>query len=284
MYKNIYPCIWMNGTANAAVNLYKSAFSNTIILADTPMVKMLGFGNQKLMLLDGGPHYQPNPSVSLYVVFETEEQIKQAFEMLSVDGKILMPYNTYPWSKKYVWLEDKFGVSWQLSFAENNDPLHRLSPVLMFTGSNAGKAEEAIQYYTALFPNSSVRNIFRYEAGDMDKTGYIKHAQFFISNTLFMAMDSFHDHKFNFSPGMSFVVDCDTQDEIDTCWNYLTAEGAEQRCGWLIDKYGASWQIVPSILPSLMQNERTATCVMNAMFTMNKFNIEALEKAAEESN
>lgn len=202
-----------------------------------------------------------------------------AWKILSKDGTVLMPVDNYAWSKKYGWVQDRFGVNWQLSFSDSAIANQKITPALMFTGENSGKAEEAIKYYTSLFEESGVVMISRYKKTDNDIEGNVNHAQFTLNKQLFMAMDSSMMHKFSFNEGISFVVECDSQKEIDFFWDNLTEGGKESQCGWLKDKYGVSWQIIPSILNELMSDINKSERVMNAFLKMKKFDIEKLINA-----
>ena len=147
----------------------------------------------------------------------------------------------------------------------------------MFTHDQFGKAEEAIHFYTGLFPNSSTTGILKYSKEDEDEEGKVKHAQFSIDGFVMMAMDSSFDHPFRFSEGISIAVDCDTQEEIDHYWDKMTADGGEESmCGWLKDKFGVSWQIVPAILPKLMADPEKSQKVIEAFMKMRKFDIDVL--------
>lgn len=168
-------------------------------------------------------------------------------------------------------------MNWQLM--KDEDESKNIFPSLMFTKDNAGKAEQAIHFYTSIFENSEIELISKYEKGEPDVEGYIKHAQFTLNDVLFSAMDSSGVHEFTFNEGVSIVVPCDTQQEIDHFWDSLTREGEESMCGWLKDKYGVSWQIVPSMLGKLMNDPSKREKVMKAFLQMKKFDIEKLEHA-----
>jgi len=187
-----------------------------------------------------------------------------------------MPLDKYDWSEKYGWVQDKFGISWQLAFGKFKDVGQKFTPTLMFTNNKAGRAEEAIRYYTSVFDNSSIVGILKYTAGENDVLGYVKHAQFKLGQQVFMAMDSSLTHDFNFNEAVSLVVECNTQKEIDHYWGKLGMEGEEGQCGWLKDKFGVSWQVVPSILGKLMNDPEKAPRVMQAFMKMKKFEIEKL--------
>lgn len=280
MENKLYPCLWFDGTAKQAADLYSTAFANTKTIADNGMVVMLQIDGCNIMGLNGGPMFKPNASISLFAVFDNEAAVDAAWSVLSQGGAALMPLNKYPWSDKYGWVQDKFGISWQLMLTKPGIMTQAITPAFMFTQAVAGKAEEAMQFYTSLFPNSSIQDISRYEKGEGDVEGTVKHGRFLLEGQQFVAMDSSMPHAFTFGEGVSVVVNCDTQEEIDHYWNNLTANGGEESmCGWLKDKYGVSWQIVPAVLGSLMSDPQKGNRVMQALMKMKKLEIEKLVNA-----
>jgi predicted 3-demethylubiquinone-9 3-methyltransferase (glyoxalase superfamily) len=160
----------------------------------------------------------------------------------------------------------------------------KIVPFLMFVGDQAGKADEAVHFYSSLFPDSSIAMIARYGQGEGDPEGTIKHASFSLNGQDFMAMDSSYEHKFTFTEALSFFVNCETQEEVDELWEKLTAGGEEVQCGWLKDKFGVSWQIVPTILGELMNDPdpEKSSRVTKAMLQMKKIDIEGLKRAYEQ--
>lgn len=279
MIHPIYPCLWLDNQAKEAAAFYCSVFKNSRIVADTPMVATFELAGQKFMLLNGGPAFKPNPSISFYGLLDTREEIDQAWTNLSAGGSVLMPLDQYPWSDRYGWVQDKFGISWQLSLSKIPGVDQKFSPALMFTNTYAKKTEQAIRFYTSLFDKSSVISISKYKAGEAGPEGTVLHAQFKLNDYVFMAMDSPIDHAFTFNEGISFVVECDTQQEIDYFWNKLTEGGSESMCGWLKDQFGISWQIVPTVLGKLMSDPQRSGRVVQAFLKMKKFDIDALVKA-----
>jgi len=280
MKDSIYPCIWFDNQAKAAAEFYCSAFPDTKLQCETAMVTLFSIRGKVFMGLDGGPQHKPNPSVSFFQVFETEDELNKAWEILSASGKVLMPLDTYPWSSKYGWLEDQFGVSWQLSLAMAAGEDADVFPSLMFTGEQNGKAQQAIDFYTNLFPNSSVALISKYEAGEHDTEGNIKHAQIYLNGYRVALMESSMEHKFDFNWGVSLVVNCQTQQEIDYYWDKIAERGKPSMCGWTQDEFGLWWQIVPASLGTYMNDPVKAPKVMDAFMKMTKFNIAELEQAA----
>lgn len=280
MNNSIYPCLTLKGKVAEAAGFYINTFGEGKIVQTSPFVILIELSGQKMMLLNDGPSSLPNGSVSFMVISETAEETEQYWNKLIDGGQIFMPLDSYDWSTKYGWVQDKYGVSWQLYTGSKDDTPQKFCPTLMFTGANAGKAAEAVHFYTGLFPKSHIEGIMEYEEGDGDTPGLVKHAQFVINDFIAMAMDSSAEHGFDFNDAISLVVNCDTQEEIDRYWNQLTANGGyEVACGWLTDKYGISWQIVPKVLGKLMTDPERGQRAMNAMMKMKKLIIADLENA-----
>lgn len=276
MKQKITPCLWYNGQAQEAATLYCSVFANARITSQSPIVTAIDVSGQSITLLDGGPMYQPNPSISFYYVCETNEEIDRIWKAFTKEGEIMMAMDKYPWSEKYGWVTDKFGVSWQLALGKVSDVGQKITPCLMFTGKQYGRADEAIAHYSSVFKNSKVDGIMRYGKGMApEQEGKVQHAQMKLGDYKIMLMESAGDHKFKFSEGVSLTIHCEDQDEIDYYWNRLTESGEESRCGWLKDKFGVSWQIIPVMLSQLISNPKGA----QAMMTMKKINIEQIVQA-----
>jgi len=266
-------CLWFNNNALEGAEFYEQVFPEFKWISKNPMAVNYTILGHKFMNLNGGPGFPINPSISFFIQLTDEKLLEETWHKLMEGGMIMMDYNTYPWSKKYGWGSDKFGVSWQLMLVEGENSL---VPSFMFVQENVGKAEEAMDFYASIFPNSASLAKARYEKGEQDVEGYLKFSRTQLNGTIFGAMDSSMKHLFSFSEGVSFVIVVDTQDEIDFYWDKLVAGGKEGKCGWLKDKYGVSWQIVPSILPSLMNNPETAPKTMYNFMQMTKFIIEKL--------
>ncbi|WP_300669494.1 VOC family protein [Soonwooa sp.] len=277
---NIFPCFWFDGKANEAAQLYTDVFPNAVVTVNSPVVVNLEINGQKLMLLNGGPMFQPNPSVSIMVMCETDEEVENYYNKLSPDGKVLMELNSYPWSDKFAWINDKFGVSWQ--FYKGDKMEQKYVPTLMFVQENNGKCREAMNFYTSIFPNSKIDGILEHTEASGDLAGMVAHAWFVIDNYSLYAMDCGTTHDFSFTEGASIVVMTADQEETDKYWNALTSDGGqESQCGWLKDKYNLSWQIVPHRLIHLMNdpNREKSQKVVEAMLKMKKIIIADLEAA-----
>jgi predicted 3-demethylubiquinone-9 3-methyltransferase (glyoxalase superfamily) len=236
---------------------------------------------QQFMALDGGPAFKFTPAISFFVNCETEEEVDQLWEKFSDGGMALMPLQKYPFSEKFGWIMDKYGLTWQVNLGARSQ---KITPFLMFVGKQHGNAEEAINFYTSLFKNSSVERVERYGAGEGGgENGTVKHAVFQLNGQEFMAIDSNAAHPFTFTEAISLYVECESQEEVDYFWNKLSADPSSEQCGWLKDKYGVSWQIIPTALTQLMSDPdpEKSKRVMDAMLQMKKIDIAGLKKAYE---
>jgi predicted 3-demethylubiquinone-9 3-methyltransferase (glyoxalase superfamily) len=294
----IVPHLWYDKEAKEAAQFYVSIFpdskmSDVTTIHDTPSgdsnIVSFELWGQKFMAISAGPHFKINPSISFMVNFDpsrekdASEKIDEVWNKLSQGGVALMPLGKYPFSEKYGWVQDKYGLSWQLILTNpEGEERPAIIPSLLFVGDQCGNAEEAITFYLSVFKNAKQGQIARYPKGmEPDKEGTIMFADFMLENQWFTAMDSAHEHHFSFNEAISFMVYCDTQEEIDTYWEKLSAVPEAEQCGWLKDQFGVSWQIVPRKMDEMMskgtpeQLER----VTKAFLKMKKFDLEELQKA-----
>jgi predicted 3-demethylubiquinone-9 3-methyltransferase (glyoxalase superfamily) len=279
MSNPINPFLWFDGQARAVADFYAATFPDAKILGGSPMVVSVEVGGLKLSLLDGGPQFKVNPSISFFYNCGTEAEIDRLWDALSRGGNVLMPLGTYPFAKKFGWIADRFGVNWQL-IVPSAPTRQKVFPSLMFTREVCGRAEEALRFYTSIFKDSSVGTLNRCGAGQApDKEGTLNYGEFRLGGQWFSAMDSAHPHQFTFSEGVSLWVSCENQDEIDYYWSRLSEGGSESRCGWLKDRFGVSWQVVPRVLGELMADPARSKQVTDAFMKMRKFDIETLLKA-----
>jgi len=149
--------------------------------------------------------------------------------------------------------------------------MQRITPFLWFDD----KAEEAVNFYTSIFKNSKIESIMRYGEGGPGPKGTVMSATFQLDGQDFMALNG--GPLFTFSPAISFFVNCKTQEEVDELWEKLSEGGEKHQCGWLKDKYGVSWQIIPSALGEMLSDTDTEKSkrVMKAMLQMNKIDIKS---------
>jgi predicted 3-demethylubiquinone-9 3-methyltransferase (glyoxalase superfamily) len=280
MKNSIYPCLTLKGKVAEAADFYIRVFGEGKISQTSAFVIQIELSGQKFMLLNDGPTSKPNTAISFMVVSDSPADTERYWNALIDGGKAIMALDSYGWSEKYGWVEDKYGVSWQLYTGEKGDSDQKFSPTLMFSGSNAGKANAAIAYYADLFPDSKVQGIMNYDEVDGEPVNYIKHAQFKIKDFIAMAMDSSAEHGVIFNDAISLVVECDDQAEIDEYWDNLTAQGGREiACGWLTDRYGISWQIIPRNLGTLISDPERGQRAMAVMMKMKKLIIADLMNA-----
>lgn len=220
-----------------------------------------------------GPDFTFSPSLSFFIYCDTEEEIKTLWDKLSSGGSVLMGLDTYPWSPKYGWCADKYGVSWQLMLASH---AQKIVPSFLFVNKLFGKGEEAMKFYTALFPNSKVENIHH-----DPETNTVMHGNFSLSGQTFALMEGKGEHPHAMTPAISFVINCKDQKEIDYYWEKLSEGGKPIQCGWVEDKFGVSWQVVPESLSGMVccGDQRKTDNVMQAVMTMTKLDAEELKRA-----
>lgn len=292
--QKIIPNLWFDHNAEDAAQFYVSVFGGSVgtktfyteaghevhgMEAGTVLTVSFEVRGFTLVGVNGGPAFKLNPAISFMVSCESAEEVNELYKKLSAGGTILMPLDTYPFSERYAWVEDKYGVSWQI--IKGTGP--KIMPSLLFTQDLAGNAEAAMNYYTSVFKDSSMGMIARYGAGQpQEKEGTVMYGDFTIAGQKFAAMDSASSHQFKFNEAVSLLVDCETQEEIDYFWEKLSAVAESEQCGWAKDQFGVSWQIAPNSKMEAMltdPDQEKAKRAMNAMMGMKKLDIAALEAA-----
>lgn len=298
--QKIVPHLWFDHQAEEAAEFYISIFGENSGIKDRTYyteagqdIHGMGEGalmtvdfeltGYKIIALNAGPHFHFTPAISFYVTCETETEVDELWNKLSEDGKTMMPLKKYGWSEKYGWVKDKYGLTWQVSLGKLKD-VHgqKIIPSLMYV-SKEGEAEEAINLYTSLFEDSNITGILKYGANEDQPEDSVMHAQFQLNNDeVFMAMDSAPEHAdFTFNEAISLLVECKNQKEIDYFWEKLSADPKAEQCGWLKDKFGVSWQVVPGGMNEMMNagDPEKAKRAMNAMLKMKKLDIQKLQGA-----
>lgn len=285
----IIPHLWFDREAKEAAELYVSIFENSriqhsCVLPGTPSgpceVVSLELEGQPFQFLSAGPLFPFNPSISFLVACPTAERVDQLWGQLSEGASVLMPLDSYPFSERYVWLADRYGVNWQLMLRPESRQV--ITPVLMFAGPRAGQAEPASQFYTSIFPNSAIEYVDRYQEGEApDRPGTVRHTGFSLNGFRLAAMDSAHPHQFDFNEAVSLMVSCQDQAEIDHYWEKLSAVPEAEQCGWLKDQFGISWQIVPAAMDEMMArgDAQTLERVVQAFLPMKKLELARIESA-----
>lgn len=294
--QKIVPNIWFDSQAEDAAKFYTELFPNSSVdylthyteagqeihgqAPGSVMTAEFTVAGFRFTAINGGPVFKPNPSISFMVNLTSKDDVNRIWGVLLDGGKVLMPLQKYPFSELYGWVEDRFGISWQLIFA-TEEVKQMIVPSLLFMGENVGKAEEAMHFYTSVF-DGAVKDIFRYGADQApDKEGTIGYGGFELAGVELAAMDSAQQHEFDFNEGISLLVNCDDQVEIDKYWEKLSAVPEAEQCGWIKDKYGVSWQIAPAMLDDLLKDEDSEKSkrAMEAMMKMKKLDIDELQRA-----
>jgi predicted 3-demethylubiquinone-9 3-methyltransferase (glyoxalase superfamily) len=288
--EKITPHLWFDTQAREAGDFYASTFDNSRVknvttLDGTPSGSVdivdAEICGQEFTLLSAGPLFKFNPSISFLVSCATKGEVDSLWRKLSDGGTPLMELGSYPFSERYGWLQDRYGLSWQVMFAGGREIAQKITPVLMFTEKQAGNCEEAIRFYASVFRDARVGDILRYGSGDEpEKEGTVKFGQFQLEGEQFAAMDSARPHGFAFNEAISLLVHCDTQADIDYYWERLSADPRAEQCGWLKDKYGLSWQVTPRAMAEMLasKNPKKIAAVTAAFLKMKKFDIAKLQE------
>ncbi|MEI6949055.1 VOC family protein [Paraflavisolibacter sp. H34] len=298
--QKIIPHLWFDKEAKEAAAFYTSVFpqsaiTDTYVLRNTPSgdcdVVSFNLWGYSFMAISAGPLFTFNPSISFMVNFDpsqdpqAKERIDTIWHQLSGGGKILMPIDTYPFSERYGWVQDKYGLSWQLILTNpQGEERPLIIPSLLFTGEVSGKAEAAHDFYLSVFRNAKSGGIVRYGKEQApEKEGTVMFTSFRLEGQWFAAMDSARQHGFGFNESVSFIVNCSGQQEIDRLWEQLSAVPESEQCGWLKDKFGVSWQIVPAAFEKMMRSSTPEQMdrLSGAFMAMKKFDLAKLEAAYE---
>lgn len=291
MNKKITTCLWFNGASEDAAKFYATVFDhsgirsvlrNTAASPAGPEGSVLTVSfyveDMDFLALNGGSMFSVNPSISFFVHCADAGEVNRLWEKLSKGGKIMMPIDAYPFSQRYGWVQDQFGVSWQLIIPQQPSR-QKVVPCMLFVNESFGNAGKALDYYVSVFKNASIGFVSHYGEGHSHPNA-INYGECTLENQQFVVMENADKNDFQFNEGISFVIHCKDQDELDAYWNKLTSDGGQEgQCGWLKDKFGVSWQVTPEILPRLLQqNDREkANRTMRAMIQMKKLDIAGLE-------
>ncbi len=272
--------LWMQGTGDEAGEFYAQALPGGSMevesryptegllefqkpLAGKALTVTVRVRDQRFTLINAGPDFTPNPSISLMLNFDpldyggsidaARAELDQTWEKLSPGGQVLMELGEYPYSSRYGWVQDKYNVSWQLILTDQEgDPRPFMMPSLLFGGAAQNRAAEAIEYYKQVFAAREGMLVTYPEPTGPARTDSVMFADFALGDDWVTAMDSGVPQDFTFSPGVSLEWPCEGQVELDRVWDALSAVPEAEQCGWLTDKFGVSWQIVPSNLAELM--------------------------------
>ncbi len=293
--QRIVPNLWFDHTAAAAAEFYTSVFPDSRLL-DTQYYPteglpewQAGFAGQVLTVefelagyrfagINAGPEFPVNPSVSFMLNFDpsvdpqAREQLDALWSALCDGGRVLMPLQAYDHSPHYGWVADRYGVSWQLILTDPaGEPRPFIVPTLLFGNRVQNRAGEAVEYYRSVF-GGRVGTMVRYPApAGTAAAGSVMFADVELLGQWFAVMDSVVELDHTFTCGVSLLVECADQDELDRYWEQLSSVPEAEACGWCADRFGLSWQLVPANLRELM----AAPDAYSALLGMKKIEIAA---------
>lgn len=279
--QRITPNIWFQGNAQEAVQFYTAAFGHGSEVLDTVFYPETGLPDfqrdlagqmlvadfslrgYRLTAINADEQFVPTPATSFMLNFDplqypdvdaARTDLQELWQHLAARGQVLMPLQEYEFSGLYGWVLDRYGVSWQLILTDpDGDPRPFMIPALMFGGAHQNQASAAVEYWTGLFPNSSIGIQVRYpEPTGPATTASLMFSDFALDGQWFVAMDSAVEQDATFNEAVSLLVVCEDQAEIDYYWEALSAVPDAEQCGWCKDRFGVSWQIVPDEMDQLM--------------------------------
>lgn len=278
----IIPNLWFARNADEAVAFYLDVFGGDSALLTTQrypetglpefqqdmagelLIAEFSLRGYRLTAINAGDEFSPTPAISFMLNFDpvnyadaaaARDDLDAVWQRLADGGKVLMPLEQYDFSQRYGWVQDRYGFSWQLSLTDpEGDPRPFLMPAFMFGSIHQNQAAAAVDYWTGLFPAAQVGHQYRYpESIGPATTESLMFSDFTLFGQWFVAMDSGVDQDTTFTPALSLLVQCDTQEDIDRFWGALSAIPEAEQCGWCQDQFGVSWQIVPTQMAELMQ-------------------------------
>lgn len=286
--QTIIPHLWYDTEAKGAVAFYVELFGGkidwTYTITDTPSgdsdLIQFQLGDMILAAISAGPYFKLNESMSLMVNVASKDEVTRLYQALSEGDRILMPLGEYPFSPYYVWLEDRFGLSWQLSYAPDLDKPYQFDICLLFSQEQVGLAQPMLDYYKDKLPQASVGQLSYYGEGEAAvEAAKLNYAELFIGDQKIIVIDHGYGGEASFNEAFSFMVYVDSQDELNFYYDLLSAVPEAEMCGWVKDQFGISWQIVPRILKEAYDtaSPEKVKAVNAAVMTMKRLDIAAIQ-------
>lgn len=289
--QKIVPCVWFDHDAAEAYDFYTRVFRDAEVLttqrypddaASLPdfqkdlagqlLTADLQIAGYRVLLLNADRTFRPTPALNFMLNFDpvlyddARDYLDAVHSALLADGGVeRMPLGEYPFSPHYAWVEDRFGVNWQLMLTDpEGDPRPFMMPSFMFGGAHQNESTAAVDTYLSLFPDSALSHRVTYgDMGGVPETGQsepspatadsIAFSDFRLAGQWFVAMDSGAVQDFTFTEALSLVVNVDDQQELDHYWDALSHVPESEVCGWLKDRFGVSWQITPRDIDELLR-------------------------------
>ncbi|HEM6371851.1 TPA: VOC family protein [Streptococcus suis] len=283
--QTIIPHLWYDTEAKEAAEFYVDLFGGkidwTYTITDTPSgdsdLVQFQLGDMTLAAISAGPYFKLNESMSLMVSVADKADVTRLYEALSDGGRVLMPLGEYPFSPYYVWLEDRFGLSWQLSYEPDLDKPYQFDICLLFSQDQVGLAQPMLDYYKDKLPQARLGHLSYYGEGEAAKLNY---AELLVGGQKLIVMDHGYGGEASFNEAFSLMVYVDSQEEAESWYEKVSAVPEAEICGWAKDQFGISWQIVPRIL---MEAYDTASpekvkAVNAAVMTMKRLDIAKIQE------
>lgn len=285
----------MQDDADGAVELYTSLFEDSSVgdrlkyteagqdihgrEPGSTMSIEFSLAGRDFMALNGGPYTRLNPAISLAVACPSADEVDRLHDALVTDGKTLMELGSYDWAERYCWIEDRWGLSWQITYPHENIPAEKtVAPSFLFVGDVYGRGQEALDFYTSIFDDSRIDQVVPNEQGDA--AGTVLWSQFTLRGETYSLMENGDEHEFEFNDGYSLMVECESQEEIDRYWDELGKDSQKLGpCGWLKDRFGVAWQIAPVRLDEMLRdgNPDQVRRVTDCFMKMQKLDLAELE-------
>lgn len=291
--QRIVPTIWFDHVAAEAAEFYASVFPGGRVtatqhypteglpdfqkeFAGLPLTVEFEIAGYRLIAINAGPEFPVNQSISFMLNFDpafdpqAREHLDELWAALSEGGRVLMPLDAYPFSSRYGWVADRYGVTWQLMLTDPaGEPRPFVIPSLLFSGPAQNRAREALEFYAGVF-GGRVGHLAPYpQQTGPAAPGALMFGEAELLGQWFAAMDSGVEGIDTFTCGVSLMVECAGQDELDRSWEQLSVDPDAEQCGWCADRFGVSWQVVPDNLDELM----TKPGAYEALLGMKKIEI-----------
>ncbi len=268
--QKIVPSIWFDHNAAEAAKFYTSVFPNARVTrvqhypkhglpdsqkehAGKELTVEFELNGHRFIGINAGPEFPVTPALSFMVNFDpslddaARSHLEELWNALADSGQVMMPLGQYPFSPYYGWVQDRYGVGWQLILTDPAGELRPfIVPSLMFGAAAQNRAAEAVDFYASVFPDVVVGTVATYpEPTGPVTTESVMFGEFELFDQWFAVMDSGVEQPETFGPGVSLMIECADQAEIDRYWTALSAVPEAEQCGWLTDRFGVSWQVVP---------------------------------------
>lgn len=274
-------CLWVDDHVEEMVKVYTEVFSSVKrkvtkfyqtdqhgTIGDI-LTLSLEIDNQEFVILNGGPEFKLTPAISYVIEASSSVAAQAIWDKLAPKGQVLMELEEST-GQLFGWLNDEFGVSWQITVGEGPETI---IPCILFIHQQFGKAEEAMEtwgkYFGELERDVLINN----------PDGTVQFAKFTLHGQPFIVMDNDFNHQFELTMGNSFCVYCENQEEIDRLWEAVTSQGEESQCGWMVDKFGVSWQTTTHDMDTLLRSTNPkAAEITEALYKMKKIDIDYLRE------